>query len=1593
MAPASGAGWAGLFCCGDFLVQLRFDGAECLRFGFFELCLAKFCIRITAVVCQYNFSGFAVWIKLCGAQPFVEISQWNKTSVHESPRDFSWRLISLQKHHRFLIGSKPNVHFVTSHNLTSTTQDDDYLDLALPKVLNEVGTAATACAAIQKGATVSSTGLASIISKMPPKLIASAMATNKLSEAEMKEALRTSTLTLEKKQEVWQHYNVITAKKAEAVATNELTASTVTFKGVMQGLNATLFASPWFWVAAAVAAVAGVFALAKAEAEKYTKQLSKLREEYSELGGQLSELEGTLQSNRERLKELEDIEAPTLADESEIQKLRTANAELETQIALLKEAKQAKQKDIDNTFNDYVQQQQARTFTYSAPTTVENMIGATSTGGLRTSTGATSTRSFEEEIQHQIEVATNAQKQIEANVQAMEQTTDAAEKKRLEESNKTLRKTRDEVRNTLKEFETDWSAAAEGVEYNENTAPGLDMLHDLQIAITAFSDDVTVTKAGLNQLFNDPRYAGEGGAVESLENIVDEYGNAIAEYDDIVREAKDKGIDLERAVYGNIDTDSRQILDWTEASVEKFRDALASWNINADDMLGSYSTVLGSWDEYDGVPIAFSPILQTDNGPQVLNADTVDKYLSALLKKVKQNGDWTTEDLLRLDTQGLEVDGITIKNIIADVGDTAEQTAEQMHFSGATGALAEAKQRLEELKAKIHELYATNPKVKELIDTMIRLGYFSWDNLDGLVNQLSDVADAADDVTEAVSAWSDLSDATDKLVSATETLRSAQKELQSGYLSTGTLKSMQEQYDAMTDIIVQYKLGMVTAQQVYAEYKRLYEQDKASFKQQNVLKLALTEEFFNKSIKGNTDYAKILGSYYTSDLGNFKELAAKKLEVDTTLTKKLAENWSDYYKTYASATQAAYHVTSEEEFAKKYPGLNYEKYQASLKNAMGSVSPNLYAEYQEMMRSAELLDAFAKKAGEDLNISIPDFTKTSSSASNSSKTKKSMDEVYADLKALMDETERQNDRLSNMTQDTTAEQIALWYKVRNAAIKRMSEITDHTSEAYRYLEDMVKKANSNISSLYDNQLSAIDKIIDLTKDMLKKEADDQVDALQDQVDKYREIVAMKKKLLEQSSDEEDYEKQVAKIVKEIADLQESISQLDLEIKSNPDDSRKAQAEQQKLLQDLQSKQDELAALQKNHWKDALTNRLDDEADAFDKSKQEEIDKIKETVEDDKKLHQKAIDYIDKHWSDLYSKLSKYAKSQGRDVEKELTKAWDVAKDAVDAYGGSILDAMDNIEKMQSMIQSTNKEGNYNQVGELAGNPQLMAIVKAMKKNSTDYLATSDPTTKKNIKQSQAALVKQFEAISGHQLAQGSDGTWYLDKVGGETVYSHFGVGDVVNPNRPSGSTSGGTKNPYSKPSNKQVLKSGSSGSNVAWVQTQLNKAASKDGNSAFKVSVDSKYGAKTEAAVRAFQRAKGLSADGQVGPKTLALLERYHKGGIVGGNATLKDNEMLAVLEKKETVLTNSMWKNLSEKLLAVQDFIKSSLPVIDLFPAGSVPAYSGAGGMTVSPVVNVRFEHHGEFDEKAARKFANQISDLTIKQIEKNTQTHKFRK
>ena len=74
------------------------------------------------------------------------------------------------------------------------------------------------------------------------------------------------------------------------------------------------------------------------------------------------------------------------------------------------------------------------------------------------------------------------------------------------------------------------------------------------------------------------------------------------------------------------------------------------------------------------------------------------------------------------------------------------------------------------------------------------------------------------------------------------------------------------------------------------------------------------------------------------------------------------------------------------------------------------------------------------------------------------------------------------------------------------------------------------------------------------------------------------------------------------------------------------------------------------------------------------------------------------------------------------------------------------------------------------------------------------------------------------------------------------------------------------KCPYPEP--KMLIKYGSTGDGVKWVQWHLNKAAGE------KLAVDGSYGKLTQAAVLKFQKTHSLAVDGIVGNKTRAKLKK-----------------------------------------------------------------------------------------------------------------------
>lgn len=249
----------------------------------------------------------------------------------------------------------------------------------------------------------------------------------------------------------------------------------------------------------------------------------------------------------------------------------------------------------------------------------------------------------------------------------------------------------------------------------ENSGFDKDMQYQLQMSLGIKDDDVaknvktlkkTLTDANISEDVADEMVNGltktqleaavnlTVGDDSKLKATLDKYKNAVSEYDggydtlakkvekytEEISKINGSGIDVANGKFNNIDLNNRQELNWDDKNIKKYSSALDSWGQKAKDVKGTISTVFGASNEFDGVEIAFSPMLQTDKGAELLSKDTVYKYINGLIDKAGEG--WKNEDLFRLDTEGLDIDGKHIQNLLADIGDTAADTGELMHDIG-----------------------------------------------------------------------------------------------------------------------------------------------------------------------------------------------------------------------------------------------------------------------------------------------------------------------------------------------------------------------------------------------------------------------------------------------------------------------------------------------------------------------------------------------------------------------------------------------------------------------------------------------------------------------------------------------------------------------------------------------------------------------------------------------------------------------------------------------------------------------------------------------------------------------------------------------
>lgn len=714
-------------------------------------------------------------------------------------------------------------------------------------------------------------------------------------------------------------------------------------------------------------------------------------------------------------------------------------------------------------------------------------------------------------------------------------------------------------------------------------------------------------------------------------------------------------------------------------------------------------------------------------------------------------------------------------------------------WSGITGETDEGKRYLEQLKYFEDNIYI--PLMEEYNGKEYNIGFNVNANSSGVEETEQDL--------------NDLIGTIDTLSSKFDLLQSAQEEFNEyGVLSSSTLSSIAEKYPALVSSIEQYALGLKTSQELLNDLSSVYKTDEDNYRIALVHKYENSVEFYNSLTDNQKLLINELGEAYGVDLENFTTIEQKKLAIQAEIIKSMIAN----YKAYVGMSLDELKAQAKLMASKVSPGMSNSSLQEywNLLDAIEAIE-GVYADIDEITISGisgpsswnpskieESADK-AKDEAEDLYEAIRDWFSDmefkvslkidAGDIEGSQEMYKQMidrvneelSKAYAEgltinddwVQELIQKLQEYNKALSDLVIDEYDKLIEynddfdVWNKVSYSKLdvlsNKLKKINDLYIEGILSYKDWYDLYMDTAKEIYDFQKDALEELLDQTMDALKAENDARVESLEDQKDAYNEIIELKKKLIQDTDDEADYEREVAKRVKEIAKLQERITQLSL------DDSREAYAERVKLEEELQQKQEELADYQADHAQDKVIDSLDEQQEKFEENIDDQIDAVREEVENEVDLRKAAIDKINAEYKQMAEDVKGYFQALGITLDDEVIKRLEEGLKLVGQYG-DYDSALDNIGQGEDIGNSTGY--------------QLTSLIQQMKNNSSawwDAKTSGNSQEMNRLSQENEKIAQMLKTMYGLDIWKDSaTGTWYIRTPSGtQKLFDAYHTGGVV----------------------------------------------------------------------------------------------------------------------------------------------------------------------------------------------------------------------
>ena len=899
-----------------------------------------------------------------------------------------------------------------------------------------------------------------------------------------------------------------TATNAVAVAEGTATTATVGFGTAIKGLGASLksLAAAHPVLLAITAAIGVIYATVKI-VDACTTSFDELKDKISNLKQDVSDSESTLKDYKtqldeinQKITEINNQDSLSFTDEQELENLKNQKTELENMYNIEKARHDLKQKELENTANEYFNKK------FDSDYTTESYTQKQMKNGQFVDVSYTKPKEVTKLEEMEAAYNTMVAKQKELN---------NLEEKYNQSSNHTDKDTK-EYKKKKSEFEKDRdnakTIALDIQEEAKQQVQGLDSTSESYQKVMKASQGLSDALARLN---NDWDSLSSKGKQEDLsskisKDIQNSISNGLAdEYDKI----SDWGLDdyadkIEdgsiQSKFGNVDMDKRTIIHWSDELKKTYADALASWDY--DPEIGSIDTVFGGSERFgeelngSGWEVAFTPILPDGT---FLSKDTVEEYINSILAEAyADDGKVTEDELTNIDAEGRQIGDTFVKGIFAGIDDSqdydnngnwADVVGRLMHFSGKNGAVQILKNNKKSLSDNMNE-------IKDYLLTL------SDDDLNILANVTFDENTTVDSLKEAIKKaqeeadkenievpldlTSQLTESDDKTKTATladlqseaDLLSSIQKELSdNGKISVSSMQSIIKQYPEAKKALSEYMAGLIDEQELFAQLEQVYEDDKNAYADKIYEQMETTTQFLENISRDYPDFFDFLSDLYQGDLGNYTTVAELKKEIDTALVSALDSLWANHYQLVQDKATGLYSAIIDDQAM-----LDGTISEEESDNILNGISDEVERANSALARLNEIKNSYVNQISD--NASWQSLGKDSSSSS-SSQTEQDVDWI----ERLINKISTAYSRLKNVVSDTTT----TWLNRNNALADSMSTLRDEInaqSDAYEYYMNAFN--SYGLDDYYKNQIADGSISIDVIYD------DDLKDAISDCQDFY-----------------------------------------------------------------------------------------------------------------------------------------------------------------------------------------------------------------------------------------------------------------------------------------------------------------------------------------------------------------------------------------------------------------------------------------------------------------------------------------------------------